>query len=71
MNKSKKIRICTFNVCLGLRCKLNLIKDFLSEYQIDVLCLQETEIGPDEDKNNYKIPGYVLECEKTSENEKV
>ena len=65
------IKICTFNVCLGLRCKINLIKDFLNENKIDILCLQETEIDAEENLSIYEIPGYVTEYEKTLENQKI
>ena len=71
MDKSMNIKICTFNVCLRLRCKINLIKDFLNENKIDILCLQETEIDAEENLSIYEIPGYVTEYEKTQENQKI
>jgi len=71
MDKSAKIKICTFNVCLGLRCKFNSIKEFINENKIDILCLQETEIDLEENLSNYEISGYVMEYEKTQENQKI
>jgi len=71
MDKSINIKICNFNVCLGLRCKINLINDFLNKNQIDVLCLQETEIDLEEDLSNNEIPVKVTECEETQENQKL
>jgi len=42
-DKSMNIKICTFNVCLGLRCKINLIKDFLNKNQIDIWSVCKAE----------------------------
>ena len=35
------------------------------ENKIDILAIQEVEIGPDFDENTLVIPGYTLETEKT------
>ena len=39
------INISTINLCLGLKNKKLLIKKMLEENEIDVLCMQETEIN--------------------------
>ena len=38
------IKIATLNLCLGLQQKKNLGKQIIIDEQIDVLCMQETEI---------------------------
>jgi len=62
----KNIRIVTWNVCLGSKCKISIIKDFLNENEIDVLCLQEVEIKPGEGIDEYEIQNYCIELENTS-----
>ena len=42
---NNKIKIATLNLCLGLKNKKLEVSQLLNEYEIDVLCLQETEIG--------------------------
>ncbi len=71
MTTSKNLRVCTFNVCLVLKCKLNLIKQFLNEYHLDIICIQEADIITDEDLQIYQISGYILECEKAQDDQKV
>ena len=39
------IKIATLNLCLGLQQKKNLVKQIIIDEQIDVLCMQETEIN--------------------------
>jgi hypothetical protein len=51
------ITLCTWNVCLGSRNKLNLIADFIAKNNIYILHLQEAEIL--EDINT----GYLVETE--------
>jgi exonuclease III len=41
---SKKIKIATLNLCLGLKNKKDEVKRLIKENEIDILCLQETEI---------------------------
>ena len=43
------IKIATLNLCLGLTNKKNNVKQILNEEEIDVLCLQETEVDADVD----------------------
>ena len=61
MNKSK---IGTWNLCLGLANKKDLIKQTLTKNEIDICCLQETEIVKDYPENLLIFPGYSLELEK-------
>lgn len=70
--KNQKImKLCTWNVCLGVRCKLSIIKELLIENDIDVLCVQEAEIKQDETLDAYQIQDYSLETEIVSSNYKI
>ena len=62
-SEEKTLRVCTWNVCLGARCKLSQIKDLIMENGIDILCLQEVDIGSDENLDAYEIGEYSLEAE--------
>ena len=64
--KTTQLRICTWNVCLGARTKLPTIKTLLHEHDIDILCIQEADIKPEEDVSDYRVSGYELETEKTT-----
>ena len=59
----QKTTLCTWNVCLGSRTKINLIEDFITENKIDILCIQEAEIPEDYNIDVYKIKGYEIETE--------
>jgi len=61
------VKICTWNVCLGARCKISIIKELLVKNHIDILCLQEVEITNDEEINAYEVENYSLEIETVSE----
>ena len=39
-----KLNIASLNVCLGLANKKDIIEDLISKENIDILCLQESEI---------------------------
>jgi exonuclease III len=62
----KPMKICTWNVCLGARCKISIIKELLVKNQIDILCLQEVEIMNEEDTDAYEMENYSLEIETVS-----
>ena len=53
-------------MCLGLKHKKDLVKNLMQEHDIDILCMQETEIECGYDAENLKINGYSLELEKNS-----
>ena len=65
------IKICTWNICLGARCKMSLIKDLILENSIDVLCLQEVEINKNEDTSIYNIENFSVEFEKVMDGFKI
>ena len=63
MINMEKVTIGTLNLCLGLKGKKDLVKNILLENKIDILAMQETEIEPNFDMNNLRIPGFTLETE--------
>ena len=63
MSEKKNLNACTWNLCLGLQYKLNYVKEILIKDDIDILCLQETEIEEGFDMNVLKINGYELETD--------
>ena len=63
----KSLNICTWNVCLGARCKLSSIKEVLKKHEIDILCLQEVDIHLDEDLGPYQIENYTMETENVTQ----
>ena len=65
--KTKQIKICTWNVCLGILHKIHLVKEFVLENNIDILCIQEAEVKTEDNMELFRIHGYSLEIEKTSE----
>ena len=60
---NNQLRICTWNVCLGLKYKLNYVKELLTKNSIDILCIQEAEISDDANVNLLEIPEYNIELE--------
>jgi exonuclease III len=71
--QKRNISLCTWNVCLGARCKLSIIKDLLNDNKIDVLCVQESEIKSEENldnSDNIKFPKISIETEVIKEDGK-
>ena len=60
-----KIKIATLNLCNGLQQKKNLVKELITHEQIDILCMQETQINYNMDHSLLSFPGYIIETEKT------
>ena len=65
------VKISTLNLCLGLKNKKLLVKKLLEENEIDILCMQETEVMKDIDHNELKISGYSMELEQNSTKSRV
>ena len=61
-----KIKIATLNLCNGLQQKKNLVKELITHEQIDILCMQETQINYNIDHSLLSFPGYIIETEKNS-----
>ena len=57
------IKIATLNLCLGLPNKKNDVKKLIVENNIDILCMQETEIDPNMNIELLGFPGYSIEAE--------
>ena len=45
------IKILTLNLCLGLQAKKNMVKETILSKNIDILCMQESEINVNLDHN--------------------
>ena len=46
IKKDDKMRICTFNVN-SIRSRLEIVQNLINDYEIDVLCMQETKVEDD------------------------
>jgi exonuclease III len=64
--RTKQIKICTWNVCLGIFHKMHFVKTAIKENEIDILCIQEAEVKVEDNVNLLQIQGFSLEIEKTS-----
>ena len=62
-----KINLGTLNLCLGLTNKKEIVKRLINDENIDILCLQETELTNNLDHNLMSFPGYVYETENNDE----
>ena len=62
----KKLVVCSWNVCLGAKAKLHLIKEQLYKEKIDILCIQEAEVEIGEEEKDYAIDGYRMELENST-----
>ena len=47
------------NLCNGLQQKKNLVKELITHEQIDILCMQETQINYNIDHSLLSFPGYI------------
>ena len=57
------IKIATWNVCLGLTTKIPEIARTIVEENIDICCLQETEILSETKDSDLTFNGYCIETE--------
>ena len=57
------IKVATFNFCLRLQAKKNLFKETILYENIDILCMQGTEINKNFDHNLLSFPNYSIETE--------
>ena len=67
MEVKSKLTIATWNVCLGVANKKDMITDCLKNKNIDVCCLQETEIPMNFPEEVLNVGDYVLELELNNE----
>ena len=57
------VRIGSWNLCLGLQNKKDIVLDYLKENEIDICCLQETELTIDYPINILSDREYLFESE--------
>ena len=55
------IKIATWNICLGMPNKKDIVTDYLRTEEIKVCCLQETEVQADFPADVLNTGGYTLE----------
>ena len=65
------IKIGTWNLCLGLQCKKDIVIKELTENQIDICCVQETELDANYPTNILSSASYEYEPEKNSSKKRV
>jgi exonuclease III len=64
-------KIGSLNLYLGLKNKKDLVKHIIIENNIDILCMQETEIEINLDHNLMGFPGHNYESEINKTNPRV
>jgi exonuclease III len=62
MNGSTK-KIASLNLCLGLKNKKESVKRLIIENDIDIMCMQETEVPVDFPTDLLMFKGYCYENE--------
>ena len=63
MGHNQNITIATWNACLGISNKKDLITNMINENKIDILCLQEVEIDQKIITNMMSIKNQNIEIE--------
>ena len=61
-----ELKVGTWNLCLGLTNKKDIVKNYILSEAIDVCCLQETEIPKDYPNSLLTFNGYTIEIEKNT-----
>ena len=56
-----KLKIATWNICLGMFRKMNMIKQIIHKNQIDILFLNETDIKEHHDMSMLQLKDYDLQ----------
>ena len=59
------LKIASWNCCLGLKTKIDVVTTILKDYSLDVLYIQEAEIEEDDDLKQCHIQGFNLETSPT------
>ena len=59
----RKMKISTWNLCLGLSNKKNIVKNYILGESIDICCMQEVDIPRDYPNELLSFPGYNIEVE--------
>ena len=58
---TRRLKIGSWNVCNGIATKMDYVKNALTEYDLDVLFIQEAEISETLQRDLYNIKGYTIE----------
>jgi endonuclease/exonuclease/phosphatase family metal-dependent hydrolase len=66
MSRNKSLKVCTWNVCLGIKYKLRQVEEIMRNNEIDIICLQEVELAQEDDLSLLEINGYTMEIERSS-----
>jgi exonuclease III len=59
-------KVASLNLCLGIPNKKNIVTKMITEENIDVLCMQETNVEINLDHELLSFPGYNYENETNS-----
>ena len=65
------IKIASWNLCLGLPNKKDIVLSELESNKIDVCCMQETELEKNYPINILSTPKFEFECEKSSDKRRI
>ena len=61
------MKLATWNLCLGLSNKKDLVTKTLSRYDISACCVQETEIPLNYPEGDLNCNDYILELERNNQ----
>ena len=63
---TSNLKICTWNLCLGIINKKDIVKREIIENKIDICCMQEVELPNGYPSQLMTFPNYVIEVEENS-----
>ena len=61
--QTNKLTVSTWNLCLGLVNKKNIVKNYIENYNIDIFNVQEIDTDSDYPNRLLSFPGYNIEVE--------
>ena len=61
--QTNKLTVSTWNLCLGLVNKKNIVKNYIENYNIDICNVQEIDTDSDYPSRLLSFPGYNIEVE--------
>ena len=65
------MKISSWNLCLGIANKKDIVTDYLTRNDISICCMQETEVPSNYSLSVLNCNGYCLELEKSSDKMRV
>jgi hypothetical protein len=57
MSRKESLKICTWNVCLGIKYKLRQVEEIMQKNDIDIICRQEVELSQDD---HLSLPHHAM-----------